>query len=244
MKQTVMRDAWMIVKKDFRNEKFIIVWSVIFMLYTGGAIGSLMETKLGNQELGQFFNPFIDIMMLSLIPMLGFYFSRKSFKYLTEDSYTQMLAYFRTLPIAPNVTMRARHLQMGFAVMLNSVIFFSILYFISNHIRLQLSILPYIAFSLTWIGYAVAVMGIYIHFESLHSGKKYFWKTLMLMLITIIVSLGLHFLDVNVLQLTIDHAKMYGFKSPVMWISLIGGVVSLVLCGKLTLHKLQMRDLV
>lgn len=244
MKQTVMRDAWMVTKKDLKSERLMIIWSVIFMVYTGGATGTLIESGLSHQDMEQLFSPFIDIMMLMLIPMLGFYFSRKSFKYLTEDSYTQMLAYFRTLPIAPNVIMRARHIQLGIALILNSIIFFTVIYVISYHIRLQLSILPYMAFALAWIGYAMAISGIYIYLEFLCNGKKYFWMTMFLMLITVILGFGIYFVDVSLLNLTLNSAKAYGFISPVMWITLIVGVVSLVLCGKLTLHKLQMRDLV
>jgi hypothetical protein len=244
VKQKVMRDAWMVTKKDLKSEKFMILWSVIFMVYTGGAIGTLIESGLSHQDMEPFFSPFVDIMMLILIPMLGFYFSRKSFKYLTEDSYTQMLVYFRTLPIAPNVIMRARHIQLGIAFILNSIIFFTVIYVISYHIRLQLSLLPFMAFALTWIGYSIAINGLYIYLEFLYNGKKYFWMTMFIMLVTVIVGLGIHFMGVNILELTLDSTKAYGFRSPFMWVTLIGGVVTLVLCGKLTLHKLQMRDLV
>lgn len=218
----------------------MVIVSLIFMGYIGVMISTLIGSQYQHQnEL----IPIADIILLTLMPTLGFYFSKKSFKYLTEDSYTQMLIYLRTLPISPKVIMCYRYIQMLIAFMINSVIVFSIIYGVSYQLRSEISIGNYICFALTWIGYALGITGVYIHFEFTSSGRKYFWLSMMSMGITIIVGITIWLLDGNLLLYTVRMSQEWGILSPVMWGALVGGMISLVLMGKVTFRRLQHRDL-
>lgn len=236
----LIRDAWVIFKRDLKIEKYLLLVSLIFMGYLGVMIGVPIEGQLGDQnEL----SPIGDILLLTLIPMLGFYFSKKSFKYLTEDSYTQMLVYLRSLPISPKVIMSYRYIQMFTAFIINGVIFFSIMYGISDQLRLEMSIGTYICFALTWIGYALAISGIFIHLELMYSGRRYFWLSMALMGIVVVIGIIIRLLGGNLLLYTVRVTKEWGILSPVMWGALVIGILCLFILGKFTLGKLQNRNL-
>ncbi|OAB45720.1 hypothetical protein PBAT_12490 [Paenibacillus antarcticus] len=237
---TVIRDAWVIFKKDIKIDKMLLILSILFMGYIGITISMFIGGEYQNDKQ---FIPMADIMMLIMTPMLGFYYSKKSFKYMTDDSYTQMLVYLRTLPISPKVIMCYRYIQMVIAFTMNSVIVFSIIYGVSYQLRSEISIGNYLCFALTWIGYALVVTGIYIHLEFTNSGRKYFWLTLVLIVITIIVGITNWLLGGNLLLYTMEMSKEWGLLSPVMWGALVGGIISLTLMGKLTFRRLQYRDL-
>ncbi|WP_438347799.1 hypothetical protein ACP8HI_19320 [Paenibacillus sp. FA6] len=230
----------MIFKKDIKIEKYMVIVSLIFMGYIGIMISTLIA---GQYEHQNELDPLADMLLLTLIPMLGFYYSKKSFKYLTEDSYTQMLIYFRTLPISPQVIMCYRYIQMFIALTMNSVIVFSIIYGVNYQLRSEMSIGAYICFALTWIGYALVFTGIYIHLEFTSSGRKYFWLSMVIMGMTFIVGIIIWLLDGNLLLYTVRMSQEWGILSPIMWGALVVGVISLALLGKLTLRRLQHRDL-
>lgn len=236
----LIRDAWVIFKRDLKIEKYILLISILFMVYLGVMVGIPIEDQLGDpNEL----SPVSDIFLLTFMPMLGFYFSKKSFKYLTEDSYTKMLIYLRSLPIPPKVIMGYRHLQMLMAFIINSVIVFSVMYGMSPQLRLEMSIGTYICFALTWIGYALAITGIYIYLEFMYSGTRYFWMTMMIMGTAIIAGIVIRLLDGNLLLYTVKASQEWGILSPVMWGTLGIGILCLFVLGKFTLSKLQNRDL-
>lgn len=96
---TNFRQAWIIVRSDFDGDRlkllWMLLWSLLFMGYMGGLSSMIIQDTLDNGD-GKIL---ADIMFMTVIPMLGFTFSKRTMKYLTEDSYTRMLAYMRALPI-------------------------------------------------------------------------------------------------------------------------------------------------
>lgn len=92
---TIFRDAWVLVRADFRGDKLNIVrallFSIIFMGYMAAMTVMVTEDALSGSD-GRLMS---DFLLISMIPMLGFTFSRRTMKYLSEDSYTRMLAYMR-----------------------------------------------------------------------------------------------------------------------------------------------------
>lgn len=235
-----LKDAWMMMKKDLKSEKKYLIWSIIFAVYMGGMLSLLIS---GDQETSPYLNPVADLMFLLLLPFLGFYFSRRSFKYLTDDSYTQMLAYFRTLPISNHVVLAFRILQMAFAFVLNSIFFFIILYLLADPLH-QLSVDRYIAFALTWIGYGMIMTGPYIYFEFLNHGKAYFWLSMIIMVVSIVISVIIKLSGGNLLLYTIESSDRWSLLSPLMWGTFIAAAISLILFMKGMLRKLRSRDLV
>ncbi|AIQ15722.1 hypothetical protein H70357_02685 [Paenibacillus sp. FSL H7-0357] len=241
---TIFRDAWVLVRADFRGDKLnivrVLLFSIIFMGYMAAMTGMVTEDALSGSD-GRLMS---DFLLISMIPMLGFTFSRRTMKYLSEDSYTRMLAYMRSLPVPAAVILCKRKLDAMFSFCLNGVLFFGLMYAISDNIRSQLSGTSYVAFAFTWIGYGLMMTGIYIVVEFLVSGKAYFWITLTLMLLSFGVALLIQWGDGNLFLYSVSCSKEWGLLSPLMWGTLLLGTVSVQLFSKLTIHRLKSRDLV
>ncbi|GJM74508.1 hypothetical protein HMSSN036_67240 [Paenibacillus macerans] len=165
------KDAWVIFKRDLHGDRLYLIWNVLFMLYMALMMSFMFEP--GERE-ASFLKPLADFLMLLLIPFTGFYFSRRSFNYLKEDSYTQMLRFYRTLPIPADAVMLGRIIQLVTAIFFNGVLYFAALYLLSATLRSELSPAGYIAFALTWCGYGLLLNGAYIYFEFLKKAAHIF----------------------------------------------------------------------
>lgn len=238
-----IRDSWFMIQADFRGEKmkmiFFLLFSILFTLYLAFFIGMLINDSFADKER----TAIADFMMLSMIPLLGFTYSRRSFKYLSEDSYTKMLAYFHSLPIPASVILCKRKLQAIFSFSLNGFLFFGLVYVLGSDLRAEMSLLPYIVFALTWIGYGLIFTGVYIMVELMFNGKIYFIITFLILAVCGVISALIKLAGGNLLYYSSSISKEYGFLSPLMWGTLVGGVISLQLFSKWTIHRLKKRDL-
>lgn len=120
---TIIKQAWKITRHDFRNNPYVMLWTLLFIAYLGFTMSFAVSVHW--DERGNL-SPVADFIMLVLIPFLGFIYNRRAFKYLQEDSYTHMLAFFRTLPIPMNAVIMSRIQQALLAFVMNSVIFFTL----------------------------------------------------------------------------------------------------------------------
>lgn len=212
------------------------------MIYTAIAISMFASPS---SRAGWLINPIGDFMMLVMIPFTGFYFSKRSFNYIKDDSYTRMLHYYRTLPIPAITVMRGRVIQLLAALFFNGMFFYPVFYLITGlsdgpikHIGEML------AFALTWTGYGLFINGIYIYLELLNRGQKYFWISIVGMASMSILTFLIYGLGGNILVFTLEQSGRYSLLSPLMWGSLIIGGVSLAVWCKITLTKLGKRDLI
>ncbi|GAA0134636.1 hypothetical protein YSY43_14760 [Paenibacillus sp. YSY-4.3] len=236
------KDAWFIFKRDLRLDRLYLFWNVIFMIYSGAAV-AILATPSNNS--GAYLNPLQDFMLFVIIPITGFYFSRRSFNYLKEDTYTRMLQYYRTLPIPAITVMRGRIIQLLTATLLNGLLFYSTYYLITGFTSNWLSdVGRMITFALTWTGYLLFVNGIYIYFEFLSTGRRYLWISTLIALAAGFVAFLIHWFDGNMLAYTLEQSKRYSLLSPMMWGTLIFGGSSLALFCKITLSKMGKRDLI
>ena len=239
-----IRDSWFMVRSEFSGDKikllFTFLFSILLISYFGFFIGLLLNDSLGEHE----GSPIIDFMLLSMIPILGFTYSRRSFKYWSEDPYTKMLAYLHSLPIPTVVILGKRKIQSLLSFSFNGIVFFSLLYLLGKNLRLEITPLPYIVFALTWVGYGLIVTGMYIFIEFLFSGKVYCGFTILMMLLSGGVAAVVNLAGGNLLLFSISYSKEYEFLSPLMWGTLIVGTLSIQLFTKWTLHRLKKRDLV
>ncbi|WP_410513311.1 hypothetical protein PaeBR_02280 [Paenibacillus sp. BR2-3] len=202
--------------------------------------GLLINSSVGGVER----TAITDFMLMSLLPILGFTYSRRSFKYWSEDSYTKMLAYLQSLPIPIAVILCKRKLQALLSFALNGILYFGLIYALSGDLRTELSPLPYVVFALTWIGYGLVMTGVYVAIEFLCSGKIYCWMTILIMALCAGASLLVKLAGGNLLFYTISYSKEYGVASPLMWGSFLAGVISIQLLAKWTMQRLKKRDLV
>ncbi len=204
-----------------------------------------MAWATSSNNSGEYLNPLQDFMLFVIIPITGFYFSRRSFNYLKEDSYTRMLQYYRTLPIPAITVMRGRIIQLLTATLFNGLIFYPTYYLITGFTSDWLSdVGRMLTFALTWTGYLLFVNGIYIYFEFLSRGRGYFWVSALSALAVGMLAFLIHWFDGNMLVYTLEQSKRYSLLSPLMWGMLILGGSSLALFCKMTLSKLGKRDLI
>lgn len=235
------KGAWVILKKDLRGDRLYLIWNVVFMLYTGLMISVMFVPSVKAAEV--FLNPMSDFFMLMIIPVTGFFFSRRSFSYIKDDSYTQMLRYYRTLPIPLSVIMKGRILQLVMAMLFNGIFFYTTVYLVSSNLSSELRLGQFLALSLTWTGFGLMMNGIYICFEFLMRGRTYLLVTLVLMIGVGMFAFVVAWFGGNVTQFSIEMSKQYSLLSPLMWGVLALGILVLILCCNLTQRKLVKRDL-
>ncbi|MGZ7443330.1 hypothetical protein [Paenibacillus sp. TH7-28] len=234
------KDAWVIFKRDLRGDRLYLIMNVLFMLYMALMMSFMFEP--GERE-ASLLKPLADFMLLLLIPFTGFYFSRRSFNYLKEDSYTQMLRFYRTLPIPADAVMLGRIIQLVTAIFFNGVLYFPALYLLSATLRSELSLAGYIAFALTWCGYGLLLNGAYIYFEFLKKGSTYLWMSLAAMVLVALLAFVVNGFGGNLIELTVGFSGRYALLSPLMWGSLVCGTLGVSLFAAITKRKLAVRDL-
>jgi hypothetical protein len=239
-----LRDSWFMMRSDFRGGKLrmlgIFGFTVIFMGYLAILTSFFADDVLANHELAIR----VDFLLLPIIPLLGFSFSRRNTKYWSEDTYTRTLTYLRTLPVPTTVILCRRKIQAVCSFAINGLLFFGIVYAISENFRTELTLPSYFAFALTWIGFGLIVSGIYIFIEYLFSGKAYLGFTLLVVLVSWMISLLVMLGGGNVFLYSISCSKEWGLLSPIMWGALLLGTISIQLFSKWTIHRLKSRDLV
>ncbi|MFD1774012.1 hypothetical protein [Paenibacillus rhizophilus] len=238
------KDSWFMLRGDLRGDKirlmFTALFTIVAMTYLGGLMGLLINDSAETHQR----SVLPDYLLLAMIPSLGYAYSRRAIKSWSEDSYTKMLAYLRSLPIPLNAVLCKRKLQSVMCFALNGVLFFGLVYALAGHLRASISPLGYVVFSFTWIGYGLAVTGLFIFIEFLYSGKAYFWLLLLIMLVSFGVAMLVEFTGGNLLFYSLACSKEWGLLSPLMWGTLLAGTVSVQLFSRWTIHRLKSRDLV
>ncbi|MET3211562.1 UNVERIFIED_CONTAM: magnesium-transporting ATPase (P-type) [Paenibacillus sp. PvR008] len=237
---TIMKQAWMITRQDFRNNPYVMLWTLLFIMYLGVTMSFVVSMQLG--ESGAL-NPAADFVMVVLIPFLGYIYNRRAFKYLQEDSYTHMLAFLRILPIPVSAVIMSRIQQAVLAFIVNSVVFFILLFTFSGTLRVYEGTGFFVSFALTWIGYGMLIHAIYIHLEFLKKGTAYFWLSLVIMLVCGIIATVVRIYGVNLVSTTAYFSKKWQLLSPVMWGALAAGAIGMFVSYRMTLRRLLKRDL-
>lgn len=237
---TAFKQAWKITARELCADRLMAVWTLIFMAYLAITTSFLVDAQLDRES---FKNPVADCMLLALIPFLGFVFNRRAFKYLQEDSYTQLLAYLRLLPVGAKTVIASRIQQAIIAFLMNGAIYFVVMFLFVEPFRMMRSPGFYVAFALTWIGYGMIVSSLYMYVEFLVKGKTYFWLSLAIMGSSIIVAAVIRICGGNMILWTKDMSLAWGAASPAMWLSLAAGAAMMLLSSRLMLRKLIVRDL-
>ncbi|MFB5676549.1 hypothetical protein ACE3NQ_15820 [Paenibacillus terreus] len=237
---TAFKQAWKITSRELCADRLMAVWTLIFLAYLAITTSFLVDAQLDRES---FKNPVADCMLLALIPFLGFVFNRRSFKYLQEDSYTQMLAYLRLLPVGAKTVVASRIQQAIIAFLMNGAIYFVLMFLFVEPFRMIRSPGFYVAFALTWIGYGMIMSSLYMYVEFLVKGKTYFWLSLAIMGSSIIIAAIIRICGGNMILWTRDMSLAWGAASPAMWLSLAAGAAMMLLSSRLMLRKLIVRDL-
>lgn len=194
----------------------------------------------GRMEQEVLLNPVLDFLMMTSLSLIGFLFSRRSFNYIKEDSYTQMLFYYRTLPIPVETVMKSRILIMIVAFLINGVFLFTTIRLLFD---MDMNGLQYTAFVLTWMGYALSANGIFIFFEMNSSGRAYMWITAGLVLLFGIGAVVGAISGFGLTDYSMQMSREHGVLSPLMWGTLIVGILLLAGFSVLAMRRLNRRSL-
>ncbi|MFI2856010.1 hypothetical protein ACH6EH_02595 [Paenibacillus sp. JSM ZJ436] len=239
---TLSQQVTQIIIKEFRQDKWMVLWTSVFMLYAGASFGLMLKTAF--QQTAPL--PFYDIWLMIFTPMLGFYLSRRAFKYLSEDSYTQMLYFYKSLPIPLEAVVLSRGILGLLAFIFNGVIFFGAVYLLpGDGVKDYVSLSAYILFSITWIGFGLMVYGMYIYLEFMKSGKRYFWMTMAVVGAFVLVLIGIQTagLRFSLIHRIMASSQEYGLMTPWLYITVLTGLVSYGCALRLTCRRMKKRDL-
>ncbi|WNS41726.1 hypothetical protein [Paenibacillus sp. MMS20-IR301] len=241
---TTLKHAWVIVRSDFRGDRLKLLWAllfaVLFMGYMAVMGGMIFDDAVSLGE-GKLIS---DVLLVTIICIMGVTFSRRNMKYLADDTYTRLLAYMRTLPVPAAVILCRRQLNTLFAFTVNGALYFSLIYAIGASIRRELPVPAYLAFALTWIGFGLIIAGLFIFIEFSVSGKMYFVNMIAVMFLGIGAAGLIRLAGGNMLLSSVAVSKEWGLLSPLMWGSLLLGTLSVQLFSRWTIHRLKSRDLV
>lgn len=237
----LMRDAWFLMKAEYRGLRYKYLISLIMIGYfslLGAALSGDLFTELSKRNNAYMYH---DFFFLTIIPVLGFIYTKKSMNYIREDSYTQSLARMRCMPIPFNAIMTGRILQLIVAMFINGCIFFVVQYIAIDHLKFQLSLSMFISFALTWMGYGTIISALYIYVELSASGKQYMIFALVFMALTIGFSISCCILDWSVMRVSIEMIDSSPILTPlIVWVV---GAISLYVSFIAVKHRLSYRDL-
>lgn len=239
--QQVLHNAMKIVKKDFASDRFQIIWTILFMLYMGFAASIAVNEQFSHLQ--DYTRLFVDFIMVLFAPFLGLIFTRRSFKYLNEDSYTRMLYYYRSIPVPASAIFVSRVINLLIAFGINSLVYYGLIYAMGNHLREVMTIPEYIAFALTWVGIGLLLTGPNIYWEHMCKGTIYLRNNILLTVATVGPVIILSLLGFSIFRFVVDASIRWGLLSPVMWGSLIVGLGTVILISRLTCLRQQTRDL-
>jgi hypothetical protein len=246
-----LRQALFMIRADMRGDKkrllVFLLMTVIVNFYLAFALGLSTESVIFDSDRTDGWltrqHILLDFLYMAIMPILGFFFTPRSFRAVSDDSYTRMLAYFTSLPITAEVILCKRILQAFAAFALNGLLYFGIISWLSTGLREMLQLSGMLVFTLTWIGFGMILNGLYIAIELLLSGKLYFLLTFFLTIGAFGSAYGLYLADVSWASVILTNARDSGFASPVMWAMLLLGCLSIWLSSRFTLRKLKRRDL-
>lgn len=169
-----LKDAWMLVKTDLIRFKWGALFTLLFSVYMGAISMLMLNGLLKSEQEGEtlVLRAVFDFVYLVSLPNFGFFFSRRSMRYLQEDSYTKWMKKLRMLPIAVGTIALSRYIMLAAAFIVNMTVFFIVQLSVSDGLQSTLSPLSLIAYVLVLTAYAVVVQTAYIQFElGKHSGS-------------------------------------------------------------------------
>ena len=237
----VMRDAWFLTKSEYGGLRYKNLFTMIMIAYI--TLMSIPLTRsinaVGEETSLAYF--FIDFYFLTMVPILGFIFNKKSFNYHRDDSYTVNLAHMRTMPISFEVMIISRIFQLILPLLVNGTIFFTAQYLFAERLFDGMSVPQYISYAAIWLGYSVLYSAVYIYVELTRSGKTYLAVTIALMVLNTAAALSCWFAKVSIIVFTVDIAKQSPLLSPILMFIVAGCAMFLSIKG--IRRKLKTRDL-
>ncbi|WP_458120252.1 hypothetical protein [Paenibacillus sp. Z6-24] len=233
------KNGWVITRKEITQNRMMFVWATAFMLYMSLLVGGIYFVSV-DEVLD---SGLIDFIMLISALMLGTDYSRRAFRMMQEDMYTEMLAYYRTLPIPFAAVLGSRLQQMLIMFIYNSLLFFTVIYVLGARHIPDMTLSGYLAFALSWAGIGLILLSIYIYWEFTTNYKQYRMYNLIVMAVIIIIGAIGSFSNRNISGQLLRQSLQSELVSPLPWILLAAGSAAVFIAFWMTDRKAKRRDL-
>lgn len=235
------RDAWYLVQSDLVRFKLGAGFTLIFTVYVAAC--SLMSLRFisGETDGDTYMKIMLDFLMLALVPNFGFLFSRRSFRYIADDSYRKHLIKMRTLPIDARTIVLSRYMSLSLNTLVNGLIFFTIQYLFIINVVEPLAISQFVIYVLTFIAYSIFMHTIFIQFEWRYSGKKYAFIVFMIMLASLIMAIIIGLTGNSIYLTVMDLASHWPIPTAIIAVIVIAQTLRTGM--QLSLRTLRKADL-
>lgn len=216
------RDAWRIVRNDLIRFKWGLFMTIVFSAYMAVMSGFMLQELLnGVKPVSKALKGMADFVFLVTIPNFGFIFTRRSRRYMKDDSYTKWMRKLRILPIDAKTVVLSRTMQMLVALFINMSVMFVGQYMLSEKIR-SLGWISSFSYVLMLAAFAVTINWVYISLEVSLSGRIYMRYSFILLGVLMVVSILVGAANGSILQTAVGVAQSYP------WISIVLSIVILV----------------
>lgn len=230
------RTAWRIVWNDLIRFKWGLFMTIVFSAYIAVMSGVMLQALL-NGYVSKVFKGMADFVFLVTIPNLGFLFTRRTMRYMKDDSYTKWMRKLRTLPIDARTVVLSRIMQMLVALFINMSVMLVGQYILSDKIR-SLGWSGSFSYVLMLAAFAVAVNWVYISLEMSLSGRLYIKYSFLLLGVMTVVSVLVGAANGSILLATVGVAQSYPWISIVLSIVII---VNSIIIGMNRLRKIVLK---
>lgn len=222
--------------------------TALVMLIFGYITASIADGFLvveGSEEGGRIFadkfNAFYaDYFFLTFSAFLAVnWMSREYLRIFSEDAFSERLVFVRGLPISAATMVLGRMMSLSFSFPFNTPAFFIPVYLISNLKNLGWNFLWFVA---VWFGFSLLGIGISLLAEFTISGRAYVWMTFIGVFLLIFVLIVLEFtVELRAVSRIAGLVESYGPLPAV--VSILFGAVMLWIMAKMTIRRVERRDL-
>ncbi|MCR8845154.1 hypothetical protein NQ117_15835 [Paenibacillus sp. SC116] len=173
------RDAWFIVKQEFRTSPIGLLLTLLFMVYLSVMTYPMVQMVF-DKDVGIISTILMDFYLVLIFLSLGNLMNRRSTRYLSDDSYRKYVIKQRILPIGIETIVRARYLQLCILALVNGTVFFFVSYFVTGLGEIT-TIGSYVLFVLIGLTLNVLINVFLTYCEWRMSGKNYMWVVFLVM---------------------------------------------------------------
>lgn len=167
--------AWFLAKEDYKKAGWKHLITIIFIGYLTMFYVQMFISALDEKEGMGLLNWSMDLVTVTLLPLLGLMSTQTTRYYWRTDAYTKKLAALRTMPITIKQIVWGRLLLLFTNALPALTLFFIIFYIVGRLSSSTLDPVAFIVFAVFWISFAISGSMLYTYIEIGFSGKYYFW---------------------------------------------------------------------
>ncbi|ANE45542.1 hypothetical protein SY83_03585 [Paenibacillus swuensis] len=181
-----------------------------------------------------------DLLIVIFPSVLGISFTKDYLNYIKNDTFTKRMALYRTMPIRIEEVVLARFLNIIICTIYNTLTLFTVLYFLTERMNGALTLIPYIGFTITLVGYSMIMSACYVYYELGYSGKRYLMTNFVMTILLLIVVIVAGVLNWSITQHLIQGQVQYGPLLPA--VSILIGCLTWYAGYHITIRHLYRRE--